>query len=98
MFRSNSNEKISLFHSLTSLARKTLSKKDQNNGVQDSSFDGLIHNAGVSIRARASETKAQIYQGLMAVNYFSMVYLFKASLSHIEKNAGAYCGHLQYDE
>ncbi len=51
-------------------------------------LDGLIQNAGVSMRARASETKVQIYQDLMAVNFFSMVYLFEAALPHIEKTRG----------
>jgi short-subunit dehydrogenase len=51
-------------------------------------LDGLIHNAGVSMRARAAETNAHVYQDLMAVNFLSMVYLFQASLPHIEKTRG----------
>ncbi len=51
-------------------------------------LDGLIHNAGVSMRATAAETRVQTYRKLMEVNFFSMVFLFQEALAQIEKTKG----------
>ncbi|MBU2512382.1 SDR family oxidoreductase [bacterium] len=51
-------------------------------------LDGLIHNAGVSMRAVAAETDIQTYRDLMEVNFFSMIYLYQQALPFIEKTNG----------
>lgn len=51
-------------------------------------LDGLIHNAGVSMRALASRTDPTVYRSLMEVNFFSMVYLYQSALEHLLASKG----------
>ena len=51
-------------------------------------LDGLIHNAGVSQRSLAAESKVEIYHSLMGINFFSMVYLFKYARESIVERKG----------
>lgn len=55
-------------------------------------LDGIIHNAGVTMRALAEETDTKVYRDLMEVNFFSMLYFFKHGLSHIIKTKGHIAG------
>jgi len=51
-------------------------------------LDGLIHNAGVGMRGIAIDTDIKVYKDLMAVNFFSMLYLYKPVLNHIARTKG----------
>lgn len=51
-------------------------------------LDGIIHNAGVSMRALAEETDIQVYRDIMEVNFFSMHYFLKHGLKHVIKTKG----------
>ncbi len=51
-------------------------------------LDGLIHNAGISFRALASEADVQVYRDIMEVNFMSMVYFYKYAREPIEQSKG----------
>ncbi len=51
-------------------------------------LDGIVHSAGVSMRALARETKVQVYRDLMEVNFFSMLFLFRAAVEPLVKTKG----------
>lgn len=51
-------------------------------------LDGIIHSAGVSMRAMAAETDIQVYRDIMEVNFFSMLYFFKHGQEHVIKTKG----------
>ncbi len=51
-------------------------------------LDGLVHNAGVTMRGLAADTNTNVFKQLMGTNYFSMVYLFQACLPEIIKSKG----------
>lgn len=51
-------------------------------------LDGIVHNAGVTMRALAEETDIQVYRDIMEVNFFSMLYFFKHGLTHVVRTKG----------
>jgi len=51
-------------------------------------LDGLIHNAGVTMRAVAIDTEMDVYRRLMEINFFSMVRLYQLSLPHLARSSG----------
>lgn len=51
-------------------------------------LDGMVHNAGVSMRALAGETDIQVYRDIMEVNFFSMLYFVKHGPNHVIKTQG----------
>ncbi|MCE9597453.1 MAG: SDR family oxidoreductase [Spirochaetia bacterium] len=51
-------------------------------------LDAVIHNAGVSMRGSAEETEVQVFQSLMEVNYYSLVYMYKHSVSSLRDRRG----------
>lgn len=51
-------------------------------------LDGLIHNAGVTMRAKAMDTEFAVYQRLIEINYYSMVYLFQAAVEPLQQSRG----------
>jgi len=55
-------------------------------------MDGLIHNAGVTLRALAHETKTEVFESLMNVNYYGLVHLYRHSYPHLVKNQGHVVG------
>ena len=56
------------------------------------SIDLLINNGGVSQRSLIADTKMEVYQELMDINYMGTVALTKAlSPYFIERKKGAFC-------
>lgn len=55
-------------------------------------LDGLIHNAGISMRATAEEADIKVYEKLMATNFYSMVYLYKHAIGLLRQNRGSLVG------
>lgn len=51
-------------------------------------IDAVIHNAGVSMRGAAEETDVQVFRSLIEVNYYSLVYLYKASVAALKERRG----------
>lgn len=51
-------------------------------------LDGLIHNAGVTMRAVAIDTEMDVYRRLMEINFFSMVGLYQLSMPHLTRSNG----------
>ncbi|PJZ69899.1 short chain dehydrogenase [Leptospira perolatii] len=50
--------------------------------------DGLIHNAGVSMRALASEADMKVFRNLMDINYFPLVHFYKLLESDLKQSDG----------
>ncbi len=46
-------------------------------------LDGIINNAGVSMRALARETGVKIFQDLFDVNFYSVLYMYKHAIRYI---------------
>ncbi len=55
-------------------------------------LDGLIHNAGVSMRATAEEADITVYEKLMATNFYSMVHLYKSAIGLLRQSQGSLVG------
>ncbi|MBL8019334.1 MAG: SDR family oxidoreductase [Leptospirales bacterium] len=55
-------------------------------------LDGLIHNAGISMRATAEEADMKVYESLMATNFYSMVYLYKNGIHLLRQSQGHLVG------
>ncbi|MBI5368383.1 MAG: SDR family oxidoreductase [Planctomycetes bacterium] len=51
-------------------------------------LDGLIHVAGVSMRAAARDTATQVFRDVMEVNFFSMIHLFQPAAEHLVNSRG----------
>ena len=51
-------------------------------------FHGLIHNAGISMRGVALDSKKEVFRDLMEVNFFSMLNLYHPSIEHLRKTQG----------
>ncbi len=51
-------------------------------------LDGVVHSAGVSMRARVADAKPEVFRQLMAVNYFSTVDLAQAALPALRASRG----------
>ncbi|MDV6234240.1 SDR family NAD(P)-dependent oxidoreductase [Leptospira ellisii] len=51
-------------------------------------IDGLIHSAGISMRALAKETDIKVYESLMNVNFFALVNLYRILESDLRQNQG----------
>lgn len=49
---------------------------------------GLVHNAGVSMRGLASESKTEVFRKIMEVNFFSMLYLFQPCIPYLKQTKG----------
>lgn len=49
---------------------------------------GLIHNAGVSMRGLAEDTREEVYRRLMEVNFFSMIHFYHAAGSYLKQSGG----------
>lgn len=54
--------------------------------------DGVIHNAGITMRALAEESDLKVFRTLMEVNYFSMLYFYKYALVHLTASKGHLVG------
>lgn len=55
-------------------------------------IDGLIHNAGISMRALADESDLKVFRQLMEVNFYSMVYFYKYAHKHLVASKGHLVG------
>ena len=55
---------------------------------QFKNIDGIIHNAGVSMRATAEEADLKVQKNLMDVNFFSLTYLYKYGLPALKETKG----------
>ncbi len=55
-------------------------------------LNGLIHNAGVSMRATAEEADMKVYEIMMATNFYSMVYLYKNAIPLLRQSRGHLVG------
>ncbi len=55
-------------------------------------IDGLIHNAGISMRALANESDLRVFKTLMEVNYYSMLYFYKYAHKHLVASKGHLVG------
>jgi len=55
-------------------------------------LDGLIHNAGISMRATAEEADMKVVEALMATNFYSMVYLYKNAIHLLRQTHGHLVG------
>lgn len=53
-----------------------------------SQLDGIIHSAGITMRALAEETKVSVYKQIMETNFYSLLYLFKHGIKHIKEQKG----------
>ncbi|AOP32647.1 short-chain dehydrogenase [Leptospira tipperaryensis] len=51
-------------------------------------IDGIIHSAGISMRALARETEMKVYESLMDVNFYPLVHLFKLCETELRQNQG----------
>ncbi|XDD50462.1 SDR family NAD(P)-dependent oxidoreductase [Leptospira sp. WS92.C1] len=51
-------------------------------------IDGMIHSAGISMRALAKETDIKVYESLMKVNFFALVNLYKLLEFELRQNQG----------
>ncbi|MBM9499907.1 SDR family NAD(P)-dependent oxidoreductase [Leptospira sp. 201903071] len=51
-------------------------------------IDGIIHSAGISMRALARETEIKVYESLMDVNFYPLVHLFKLCEAELRQNQG----------
>lgn len=51
-------------------------------------LDGLVHNAGISMRALAADSSMEVYRQLMEVDFFSIVHLFHAAGPQLRQNRG----------
>lgn len=51
-------------------------------------IDGIIHSAGISMRALARETDMKVYESLMDVNFYPLVNLFKLCETELRQNQG----------
>ncbi|RHX91929.1 SDR family NAD(P)-dependent oxidoreductase [Leptospira stimsonii] len=51
-------------------------------------IDGIIHSAGISMRALARETEMKVYESLMEVNFYPLVNLFKLCEAELRQNQG----------
>jgi len=51
-------------------------------------LDGLIHNAGVSMRGLAHESRPDVFRSLMDVNFYAMIDLFQAAYPHLVASKG----------
>ncbi|MEQ8360298.1 MAG: SDR family oxidoreductase [Cytophagales bacterium] len=54
--------------------------------------DGLINNAGISMRALFSKTEVEVIERLMQINFFGTVYATKVCVDEIIKNDGFLVG------
>ncbi|PIE90490.1 MAG: short chain dehydrogenase [Acidobacteria bacterium] len=51
-------------------------------------LDGLIHNAGISMRGLAADCSKDVYRKLMEVNFFSTVDLYHAAIDSLRASRG----------
>lgn len=51
-------------------------------------IDGIIHSAGISMRALARETEMKVYESLMDVNFYPLVNLFRLCEAELRQNQG----------
>ncbi|MBM9577561.1 SDR family NAD(P)-dependent oxidoreductase [Leptospira sp. 201903070] len=51
-------------------------------------IDGIVHSAGISMRALARETEIKVYESLMDVNFYPLVHLFKLCEAELRQNQG----------
>lgn len=55
-------------------------------------IDGLVNNAGISMRALFEEVDVEVIRKLMEINFFGVLYATKACLPEIIKNKGSIIG------
>lgn len=51
-------------------------------------LDGIIHNAGVGMRAAADETSISVYRDLMDVHFFALIHLVRYGLGALQASGG----------
>lgn len=55
-------------------------------------IDGVIHNAGITMRGLAEESDLKVFKTLIEVNYYSMLYFYKYAHKHLVASKGHLVG------
>lgn len=56
------------------------------------SINGIIHNAGVSMRGLAEETRLSVVDTMLGVNFYPLVYLYQRGFQHLRATRGHLVG------
>lgn len=55
-------------------------------------LDGVIHNAGISMRGLAEDTDLSVIHSLLGTNFFPLVYFFQSAIPHLRQSRGHFVG------